>query len=97
MYCCDLLREYPVRYVRIIITAERVIIPQDGFERRPEFHEFVMRLLETVLEASRVRHRLEDLVREHRQTFTDDYFEGGVPYSLSPEARAPSFAAWVHH
>lgn len=65
--------------MRIIITAERVIIPQDGFDRRPEFHEFVMRLLEIVLEAARVRHRFEDQAREHHQTWIDEYSEGGAP------------------
>ena len=47
----------PCRYVRVIITAERVILPQDGFDRRPEFHEFVARLTATVLEAAGERRR----------------------------------------
>ncbi len=47
-------------YVRLIITADRVVIPQDGFEQRPQFHEFVARLLTGIAEAAAAHQRRED-------------------------------------
>ena len=47
-------------YVRLIITADRVVIPQDGFEQRPQFHGFVTRLLAGIAEAVAARQRRED-------------------------------------
>lgn len=71
-----------IEYVRIIITAERVILPQDGFDRRPEFHEFVARLAATVLEAAWERRRLEDLTKDQSSTFQfDEFGEGGSSHS----------------
>ena len=50
----------PRSYVRLIITADRVVIPQDGFEQRPQFHDFVARLLTGIAEATAARQRRED-------------------------------------
>ena len=50
----------PRSYVRLIITADRVVIPQDGFEQRPQFHDFVARLLTGIAEAAAARQRRED-------------------------------------
>ena len=66
-------------YVRLIITADRVVIPQDGFEQRPQFHGFVTRLLGGIVEAAAARQRREDAdnggggAGPQPSPFADDY------------------------
>lgn len=52
--CCSVIR----RYVQVIITAERAILPQNALGR-PEHTEFVDKLLATVKEAHQARLRAE--------------------------------------
>lgn len=47
------------RYVQVIITAERTILPQNALGR-PEHTEFVDRLLATIKDAHHARLRLEE-------------------------------------
>ena len=68
--------------MRIIITADEVIIPQDGFDRRPEFHDFLKLLLGSVQEeAARARQRYEELACEQPPMHIDDG-DGGTLTAL---------------
>ena len=71
--------------MRLIITADRVIIPQDGFDQRPQFHGFVKRLLGAIVEAAAARQRREDAAEapgglggsgEHLPQAVGDDYEG---------------------
>ena len=43
---------FSVEHVRLIITADSVIIPQTGFERSPLSNRFAAMLEESIIEAS---------------------------------------------
>ena len=64
-------------YVRLIITADRVIIPQDGFDQRPQFHDFVKRLLGAIIAAAGARQRREDAVSAAGGLGVEQQLHGG--------------------
>ena len=83
-------------YVRLIITADRVVIPQDGFEQRPQFHDFVTRLLTGITEAAAARQRREDagIAGAQPALSPGDDYEGDTAVSFSTHTLWSSAYTW---
>ncbi len=63
--------------MRLIIAADRVIIPQDGFDQRPQFHDFVKRLLGAIVGAAAARQRREEAVNAASGPGSEQQMQGG--------------------